>query len=53
VFNFPLTADEIKRTHATARPDGRIADPAGRSPMRDRNRQHRSTVEHQKYGGNS
>ena len=35
VFNFTLTADEMKRIHAMARPDGRIANPAGRAPAWD------------------
>ena len=35
VFNFELTADEMKRIHALARPDGRIANPAGRAPKWD------------------
>jgi len=35
VFDFTLTADEMKRIHALARPDGRIANPAGRAPAWD------------------
>lgn len=35
VFNFTLTADEMTRIHALARPDGRIANPAGRAPAWD------------------
>lgn len=35
VFNFALNADEMKRIHALARPDGRIANPAGRAPAWD------------------
>ena len=35
VFNFALTADEMKRIHALARPGGRIANPAGRAPAWD------------------
>lgn len=35
VFNFALTADGMKRIHAPARPDGRIANPAGSVPARD------------------
>lgn len=35
VFNFALSADEMKRIHALARPDGRIANPAGRAPVWD------------------
>ncbi|MBY0270516.1 MAG: aldo/keto reductase [Burkholderiales bacterium] len=35
VFNFTLTADEMKRIHGLARPDGRIANPAGRAPAWD------------------
>ena len=35
VFDFALTADEMKRIHALARPDGRIANPAGRAPAWD------------------
>ncbi len=32
VFDFTLSDDEMTRLHALARPDGRIADPAGRAP---------------------
>jgi 2,5-diketo-D-gluconate reductase B len=35
VFNFSLTDGEMKRIHALARPDGRIANPAGRAPKWD------------------
>lgn len=35
VFDFTLSADEMKRIHALARPDGRIANPAGRAPAWD------------------
>jgi len=35
VFDFTLTIDEMKRIHALARPDGRIANPAGRAPVWD------------------
>jgi len=35
VFNFTLNADEMKRIHAPARPDGRIANPPGRAPAWD------------------
>ena len=35
VFDFELTADEMKRIHALARPDGRIANPQGRAPKWD------------------
>ena len=35
IFDFTLTDDEMKRIHALARPDGRIADPAGRAPKWD------------------
>lgn len=35
VFNFALSIDEMKRIHALARPDGRIANPAGRAPAWD------------------
>ena len=35
VFNFTLTDDEMKRIHALKRPDGRIANPAGRAPAWD------------------
>jgi 2,5-diketo-D-gluconate reductase B len=35
VFNFTLTGDEMKRIHGLARPDGRIANPAGRAPAWD------------------
>jgi len=35
VFNFLLTGDEMKRISALKRPDGRIANPAGRAPAWD------------------
>jgi len=35
VFNFALSDNEMKRIHALARPDGRIANPAGRAPKWD------------------
>lgn len=35
VFNFKLTDEEMKRIHALARPDGRIANPKGRAPAWD------------------
>ncbi len=35
VFDFALTDDEMKRIHALARPDGRIANPKGRAPKWD------------------
>jgi diketogulonate reductase-like aldo/keto reductase len=35
VFDFTLTDDEMKRIHALARPDGRIANPKGRAPKWD------------------
>jgi diketogulonate reductase-like aldo/keto reductase len=35
VFDFSLTEAEMKRIHALARPDGRIANPAGRAPKWD------------------
>ncbi len=35
VFDFALTGDEMARIHALARPDGRIANPAGRAPAWD------------------
>ena len=35
VFDFALTEDEMKRIGALTRPDGRIADPAGRAPAWD------------------
>jgi 2,5-diketo-D-gluconate reductase B len=35
VFDFTLTAEEMKRIHALAKPDGRIANPAGRAPAWD------------------
>ena len=35
VFGFTLAADEMKRIHALAKPDGRIANPAGRAPVWD------------------
>lgn len=35
VFKFTLTAGEMQRIHGLARPDGRIANPAGRAPAWD------------------
>ena len=35
VFDFTLTDDEMKRIFALKRPDGRIANPAGRAPAWD------------------
>lgn len=35
IFDFTLNADEMRRIHALARPDGRIANPAGRAPVWD------------------
>jgi 2,5-diketo-D-gluconate reductase B len=35
VFDFELTADEMSRISALKRPDGRIANPAGRAPAWD------------------
>ena len=35
VFDFALTDDEVKRIAELKRPDGRIADPAGRAPAWD------------------
>jgi diketogulonate reductase-like aldo/keto reductase len=35
VFDFALTEEEMKRIAALKRPDGRIADPAGRAPTWD------------------
>lgn len=35
VFDFALTGEEMARIHALARPDGRIANPAGRAPAWD------------------
>lgn len=35
VFSFTLNDDEMKRIHALARPDGRIANPKGRAPAWD------------------
>jgi diketogulonate reductase-like aldo/keto reductase len=35
VFDFALTEGEMKRIHALARPDGRIANPKGRAPAWD------------------
>jgi 2,5-diketo-D-gluconate reductase B len=35
VFGFELADDEMKRIHALKRPDGRIANPAGRAPLWD------------------
>lgn len=35
VFNFSLSAEEMKKISALKRPDGRIANPAGRAPLWD------------------
>lgn len=35
IFDFTLSDDEMLRIHALARPDGRIANPAGRAPLWD------------------
>jgi diketogulonate reductase-like aldo/keto reductase len=35
VFDFELSEEEMRRIHALARPDGRIANPAGRAPAWD------------------
>jgi diketogulonate reductase-like aldo/keto reductase len=35
VFDFELTGEEMRRIHALARPDGRIANPKGRAPVWD------------------
>jgi diketogulonate reductase-like aldo/keto reductase len=35
VFDFTLTGDEMKRIDALKKPDGRIANPAGRAPAWD------------------
>jgi len=35
VFNFELSNAEMQRIHALAKPDGRIANPAGRAPAWD------------------
>lgn len=35
IFDFTLSDDEMRRIHALARPDGRIANPAGRAPLWD------------------
>jgi 2,5-diketo-D-gluconate reductase B len=35
IFGFSLTEDEMRRIHGLARPDGRIANPAGRAPKWD------------------
>jgi 2,5-diketo-D-gluconate reductase B len=35
VFDFALSDDEMQRIAALRRPDGRIADPAGRAPAWD------------------
>ncbi len=35
IFSFSLSDDEMRRIHALARPDGRIANPAGRAPAWD------------------
>ena len=32
IFDFTLSNDEMRRVHALARPDGRIANPPGRAP---------------------
>jgi diketogulonate reductase-like aldo/keto reductase len=35
VFDFTLTEEEMQRIAALKRPDGRIANPAGRAPIWD------------------
>jgi 2,5-diketo-D-gluconate reductase B len=35
VYDFMLSDDEMRRIHSLARPDGRIANPAGRAPVWD------------------
>ncbi len=35
IYDFALTADDMRRIHALARPDGRIANPVGRAPKWD------------------
>jgi diketogulonate reductase-like aldo/keto reductase len=35
VFGFTLTAEEMQRIDALAKPDGRIANPIGRAPTWD------------------
>jgi diketogulonate reductase-like aldo/keto reductase len=35
IFDFTLSEEEMQRLHALARPDGRIANPAGRAPAWD------------------
>jgi diketogulonate reductase-like aldo/keto reductase len=35
VFDFELSGEEMRRIHALAKPDGRIANPAGRAPAWD------------------
>lgn len=35
IFDFSLSEEEMTRIHALARPDGRIANPAGRAPAWD------------------
>lgn len=35
IYDFTLTDGEMRRIHARARPDGRIANPAGRAPAWD------------------
>jgi 2,5-diketo-D-gluconate reductase B len=35
IFGFTLADDEMRKIDALARPDGRIADPAGRAPAWD------------------
>jgi diketogulonate reductase-like aldo/keto reductase len=35
VYDFELNTDEMQRIHSLAKPDGRIANPAGRAPAWD------------------
>jgi len=35
IFDFTLSEDDMRRIHTLARPDGRIANPAGRAPAWD------------------
>jgi len=35
IFNFTLSPSEMQQIHSLAKPDGRIANPAGRAPLWD------------------
>jgi len=35
IFNFTLSSAEMELIHSLAKPDGRIANPAGRAPLWD------------------